>query len=142
MTDELYWRLVDRLLAYAFAVGNYHKTTPIQIWVDVDEGIAEMVTYLNTIPGVRTHASCQGTIGEGGPAPYRAQVMATWTNEAFERLKSEFDVTIEGKNWGYLHPRTTGGSRPSDRTAPPPLDTTPATARRPRSLDIDARQLP
>lgn len=84
---------------------DHHKTMPIQVWVDVDEGIAEMVAYLNTILGVRTHASCQGTIGEGGPAPYRAQVMATWTDKAFERLTREFDVTLEGKNWGYLHPR-------------------------------------
>jgi len=45
---------------------GFHKTIPIQVWVDVDEGIADMVLYLNTIPGVRTHACCQGTLGEGG----------------------------------------------------------------------------
>lgn len=84
--------------------GN-HKQVSVQVWADVDEGIADMVLYLNTIPGVRTHASCQGTIGEGGPEPYRAQVMATWPPGAFERLKTEFDVTILGENWGYLHPR-------------------------------------
>jgi len=84
--------------------GN-HKQRTIQVWVDVDDGIADAVIYLNTISGVRTLASCQGTIGEGGPNPYRAQVMATWPSEAFERLKSEFDVTILGDNWGYLHPR-------------------------------------
>lgn len=84
--------------------GN-HKTIPIQVWVDVDEGIADMVTYLNTIAGVRTHASCQGTIGEGGQAPYRPHVMATWTDEVFERLDREFDVALEGENWGYLRPK-------------------------------------
>ena len=84
--------------------GN-HKQVPIQVWVDVDEGIAHMVLYLNTISGVRTIASCQGTLGEGGPKPYRAQVMATWPPGVFERLRSEFDVTILGDNWGYLHPR-------------------------------------
>jgi hypothetical protein len=47
--------------------------------VDVDLGIADMVEYLNTIPGVRTIASCQGTIGEDGPNPYRAQVLCDWT---------------------------------------------------------------
>jgi hypothetical protein len=82
-----------------------HTTTPVQVWVDVDIEIAEMVVYLNTISGVRTLSSCQGTIGEGGPAPYRAQVMASWTDEAFERLKREFDVSIEGDSWGYLHPK-------------------------------------
>jgi hypothetical protein len=54
-----------------------HKTRPVQVWADVDLGIADMVVYLNTIPGVRTEASCQGT-GEGGPAPYRAQVLTIW----------------------------------------------------------------
>jgi len=82
-----------------------HGTRPVQVWVDADIGIADTVVYLNTIPGVRTLASCQGTIGEGGPNPYRAQVMATWTDEAFARLKNEFDVTILGDRWGYLHPR-------------------------------------
>lgn len=89
---------------------DHHKTVPVQVWADIDEGVAEMVRYLNTIPGVRTHASCQGTIGEGGPAPYRAQVMATWPPDTFERLKREFDVTPEGDNWGYLHPRATDSS--------------------------------
>jgi hypothetical protein len=85
--------------------GN-HETQPVQVWADIDVGIADMVIYLNTIPGVRTHASCQGTIGEGGPSPYRPQVMTTWPDEAtFERLKAEFDVTVLGENWGYLHPR-------------------------------------
>jgi hypothetical protein len=63
-----------------------------------------MVRYLNTLPDVRTHASCQGTIGEGGPEPYRAQVMATWPKELEERIRSEFDVTSLGDGWGYLHP--------------------------------------
>ena len=84
-----------------------HKTIPVPVWVDVDEGIAEMVRYLNTIPGVRTLASCQGTIGEGGPAPYRAYVMVMWTDDAFKQLKDEFDVTNTGVHWGFLHPRTT-----------------------------------
>jgi hypothetical protein len=88
-----------------------HQTIPIRVWVDVDVGIAAMVRYLNSIPGVRIHASCQGTTREGGPAPYRPQVMATWTDEVFERLQREFDITIKGENWGYLHPR--------DKTAPP-----------------------
>lgn len=85
-----------------------HKTIPVQVWADVDEGIADVVRYLNTIEGVRTQASCQGTIGEGGPNPYRAQVMVTWeTPETFTRLEREFDlseISHEG-NWCYVHPR-------------------------------------
>lgn len=84
--------------------GN-HKTIPVQVWADIDEGNAETVIYLNTIPGVRTFASCQGTIDEGGPHPYRAQVGCTWTDEAYTRLVSEFDITMEGDHWGYVHPR-------------------------------------
>lgn len=84
-----------------------HEQTAIQVWVDVDIGIADLVRYLNTIPGVRTHASCQGTIGEGGSSPYRAQVMTTWPDAATEqRLRAEFDVTELGERWGYIHPRS------------------------------------
>jgi hypothetical protein len=84
---------------------DFHRTRPLQVWVDVDEGIYDMVAYLQTIPGVRTQASCQGTIGEGGPNPYRAQVMASWSSAAETRLLAEFDVTLLGERWGYLHPR-------------------------------------
>jgi len=86
---------------------DHHKQRTVLIPVDVDEGVADLVLYLNTIPGVRTHASCQGTIGEGGPNPYRAQVMCTWTSEAYERLKKEFDISLIDSDgtWGYVHPR-------------------------------------
>ena len=51
---------------------DQHNEVPVLVWADIDENIADFVRYLNTIPGVRTDASCQGTLGEGGPAPYRA----------------------------------------------------------------------
>ena len=82
-----------------------HKTVPLQVWVDVDIGIAGFVAWLNTIPGIRTHASCQGTIGEGGPHPYRAQVMATWTDKARALIGDRADFTEEGDHWGYIHPK-------------------------------------
>lgn len=85
-----------------------HETMPVQVWADIDVGIATVVEYLNTIPGVRTHASCQGTIGEGGAAPYRPQVLVTWSDDAtFERLASEFDMSdiSESGHWCYVHPR-------------------------------------
>jgi hypothetical protein len=87
---------------------SIHETRPIQVWADIDTGIAETVEYLNTIPGVRTHASCQGTIGEGGPVPYRAYVQASWPDaETLAFLKTKFDVEVigEGQAWGYVHPR-------------------------------------
>jgi hypothetical protein len=82
-----------------------HKIVPVLVWVDVDEGIAHVVQYLNTIPGVRTHASCQGTFGEGGPEPYGPQVMISWTGkEAFERLEREFSVEMLGECLAYVRP--------------------------------------
>lgn len=91
---------------------GHHPRKTIMVYVDVDVGIADLVLYLNTIPGVRTHASCQGTIGEGGPNPYRPQVMVTWDSpETFKRLKREFDVSnpdpeaVEPWAWCYVHPR-------------------------------------
>ncbi len=84
-----------------------HKTIPVWVQVDVDEGIAEMVKYLQTIPGVRTHASCQGTLSEGGPNPYPPQVMVTWdSDQAKERLMQEFDFSPNG-DWAYIHPKGT-----------------------------------
>jgi hypothetical protein len=96
-----------------------HETRPVQVWADVDIGIADTVAYLNTIPGVRTYASCQGTIGEGGPCPYRAQVMVSCeTRWARERLEEEFDITIPGDcdgSWFYVHPRDTNLSSVFDK---------------------------
>jgi len=91
-------------------MGNViHETTPVQVWVNVDVGIADLVRYLNTIPGVRTTASCQGTLGEGGPHPYPAHVDVTWDSpETLARLQAEFDTAIEGVAWGtvFREPRT------------------------------------
>ena len=82
-----------------------HKQIPMQVTVDVDEGIADTVRHLNTIPGVRTHASCQGTIGEGGAEPYRPYVLVSWPDdETFARLKGEYDVSEVGANNGQVHP--------------------------------------
>lgn len=89
-----------------------HKTREVWVIADVDEGIAAMVAYLQTIPGVRTSASCQGTLGEGGPNPYRPQVMATWPKDTEARLLAEFDVTLLGEHWGYLHPRAAQEEKP------------------------------
>lgn len=83
-----------------------HATRPVQVWADVDLGIADLVEYLNTIPGVRTLYSCQGTIGEGGPHPYPAQVGVTWqTDETLKLLLRKFDITLLGNYWGNVHPR-------------------------------------
>lgn len=83
-----------------------HDTIPIQVWVDVDMGIADAVVYLNTLPGIRTLTSCQGTLDEGGPQPYRPYVMCSWTPEAAMLLSAEFDVDPQGNGlWGYVYPR-------------------------------------
>lgn len=85
-----------------------HASIRIWVMVDVDVGIASVVSYLQTFPDVRTHTSCEGA-PEGDPIsnPYRPYVMVTWeTPEALERLRGEFDVDVEGNGrWGYVHPR-------------------------------------
>jgi hypothetical protein len=82
-----------------------HKTVPVLVWVDVDEGIAEVVKYLNTIPGVRTCASCQGTLGDGGPEPYGPQVMISWNSkDVQDRLRHEFVVDMVSECLAYVRP--------------------------------------
>lgn len=74
--------------------GTMHETVAIRVWADVDVGIADAVRRLNEIPGIRTHASCQGTIGEGGAEPYGPYVMFSWSDgDALEAVCREFDVT-------------------------------------------------
>jgi len=80
-----------------------HETKAILVWADIDLGVVDMVQRLNQIPGCRTIASCQGTIGEGGPHPYPAHVMATWSLEALLVIKKEFDVFPEENGaWGNV----------------------------------------
>jgi hypothetical protein len=84
-----------------------HRTVPIQVWVDVDEGIVQMVMELNTIPGVRTWSSCQGMAD--GPHPYPPHVMVAWdTDETFVILKSRYKVLSDGfesgDHWCYFGP--------------------------------------
>lgn len=76
-----------------------HKQIPIQIWADVDEGIADFVKWLNTLSGIRTHASCQGTATHG------PQVMISWEDEkAFEQIK-DYPLSDGGDHWAYIHPK-------------------------------------
>ncbi|MGC1780897.1 MAG: hypothetical protein WA708_00085 [Acidobacteriaceae bacterium] len=83
-----------------------HETRPILVWVDADLGIAAIVEKLNTIEGVRTHASCQGSIGEGGPRPYIPYVNVSWPDErTLEMLKLDYVVEIKGLAWGTVHPK-------------------------------------
>lgn len=79
---------------------DFHDTIPVQVWADVDCGIADLVRYLNTIPGLRTDASCQGGKTYG---PY---VMVHWSSEeAFARIKAEFDLSEVHEAWCHVHPR-------------------------------------
>ena len=87
-----------------------HETRPVSILVDVDLGIADMVEYLQMIPGVRTHASCEGT------PTMPAYVMATWHHDLLPRLQREFNVELVGEMWGYLRPRLPAA--PPDQETP------------------------
>lgn len=62
-----------------------HETVPVQCWIEIDLAIAPLVEYLNTIPGVRTEASCEGGIC------YGPQVMVSWLKrEAFDFLSAHY----------------------------------------------------
>lgn len=82
MTEASKGTLTDYRSAY-----HIHKTVPVQVWVDVDEGIAEVVRHLNTIEGIRTYSSCQGTTGDAaylaeGRRPYEPYVLVSWEDDA------------------------------------------------------------
>lgn len=81
-----------------------HETTPVQVWADVDVGIADLVRQLNTIEGVRTHASCQGTIGEGGHEPYTAYVMVSWRTDAARAALEPYGLIVQGEAHGAIYP--------------------------------------
>lgn len=90
-----------------------HTTIAMQVWADVDIGIAETVRRLNAIPGVRTHASCQGSVGEGGAKPYRPYVMVSWRDGlALDRLRRDFDIDVQGESHGLAHPRAAPTASP------------------------------
>jgi hypothetical protein len=76
---------------------------PVMVWADVDVGISAFVAYLQTIPGVRTYASCQGTLGEGGPAPYAGYVMVSWRDDtARKAVETLGELKVLGKGHGQL----------------------------------------
>ena len=82
-----------------------HGSIPLQVWVDIDEGIADAVIFINSIPGARTFGSCQGSIGEGGHAPYEPYVLASWPESAQALIESRFVIGKRGIGWAYLQPR-------------------------------------
>ena len=86
--------------AYEDRCRKAHKTRTVLVWVDVDEGIAALVEYLQTICGIRTYASCQG--GNS----YGPQVMVSWQDDfGLNALVNDFDLTILGNHLAYVHPR-------------------------------------
>jgi hypothetical protein len=85
---------------------SIHKMVPVQVWADVDEGIAPLVKYLNTISGIRTHGSCQGTIGQGGQEPYGPYVTVSYHSEEAEmRVRREFDCEEVAQSTAIVRPR-------------------------------------
>lgn len=82
-----------------------HPTRPVMVTADIDIGIADTVERLNTLPGMRTFASCQGTIGEEGPKPYGPQILASWPESLNVMLLQEFEIELFSEGYGYLRPR-------------------------------------
>ncbi len=72
------------------SVNHAWNTTPVQVWVDVDSGIAPLVRALNGIDGLRTHASCQGHLLSQFDT--RAYVYISWlTIAAWEEITKILD---------------------------------------------------
>lgn len=81
-----------------------HESIPILVCVDIDVGIAHFIKKLNLIEGVRTHACCQGSLGEGGALPYPAYVMVSWNNDKAKEKLEEFGLLQEGEFHGTCYP--------------------------------------
>lgn len=92
-----------------------HETVEVQVWADVDVGIAECVRWLNSLPGVRTFASCQGTIGEGGASPYGPYIKAWWPEELDGMIREKFNVGESGDGWAEVYPKLCNQLIPSDQ---------------------------
>jgi len=118
-----------------------HKTVPLLVWADVDEGIAPLVKELNEIPGVRTDASCQGT------DKHKPYVMATWNQELDAQLRERYELEYLGEFWGYVREKFAEGgesaeSEPNKATIPaqvgeliaPPLRNEPSAISNESSL--------
>lgn len=89
-----------------------HETIPILVWVDIDVGIVDFVRHLNTMPGIRTHSACQGTIGEGGQEPYAPFVMVSWLDDEARRSLEPFGLDDLSVEFGYVHPPATEPAQP------------------------------
>ena len=86
-----------------------HETVFVRVWVKVDIDIASFVVQLDKVPGILTHASCQGTLDEEGPNPYAPYVEVTWDSlDALAKLRKIASVDVQGENWGYAHPLIRG----------------------------------
>lgn len=95
-----------------------HPTVDVEVKVPVDVGIADCVRTLSRLPGVYPFASCQGTIGEGGQAPYAPYVGITWRDDAAlasVRVHCDVEVGSEANHWGYAHPRLASLEDPSSQ---------------------------
>lgn len=82
-----------------------HETRSIKVWADIDIGIADFVEYLNQIPGVRTFASCQGTLNRNGSESYESYVMVGWHHNDAKKALERFNLKVEGDTFGYVYPR-------------------------------------
>lgn len=83
---------------------SVHETTPVLVWADVDIGISDFVRHLNAIPGVRTNACCQGTIGEGGAEPYGPYVSVSWWTEEARCALLPYGLRVDGECHGEVRP--------------------------------------
>lgn len=91
----------------------YHKT--VKVWIrsgymaDIDEDIAPVVAYLQTIDGVETRFSCQDSRADSlclfnntGGGPY---ITLTCTPAAKSRIINEFPDYEDNGEWLCISPK-------------------------------------
>lgn len=71
-----------------------HREVPVKVTAWVDEGIADLVTALNDLPGVETLDSCQE-----GPDGMARVTFCTHENTALHRMADHLADAIDGHAW-------------------------------------------
>jgi len=84
----------------------FHETVPLRVIVDVDKGIADAVTWLNTLDGVRTFGCCQGG------KTYEPYVTAWWPDKWESEILARFAIENQGDGWAEIVPHENASWEP------------------------------
>ncbi len=90
----------------------FHETVPLRVIVDVDKGIADAVTWLNTLDGVRTFGCCQGG------KTYEPYVTAWWPDKWESEILARFAIENQGDGWAEIVPHENASWEPLATPSP------------------------